>query len=263
MTPPWKTRSPESGDVIVSRRVMHHVPYDEAHNIHVDSDSDDEGVRNGTVPGNGSDAGETHPVKRKREPANRKGNIQKRRRMEGKSYRGKQKDVVINKKVIIQKYLERGHTQMECDAVHSARERRLKDQDVRVPAENIIHMKKARTKPTPLEVKCLDHAFFSDFSKLKLCRSPRPGTSSGDATVHELRAVKYNISGAVEYKLQHSDGWSPFPRRELRSLGNDSSVISRLHSTCLTVKEQKYRHLQQLKELIPKDFHSFHDSLKH
>lgn len=46
-------------------------------------------------------------------------------------------------KVVIQKYLEKGHTQMECDSIHSVIERRLRDQDVYLPAEYVNLMKRA------------------------------------------------------------------------------------------------------------------------
>ena len=46
--------------------------------------------------------------------------------------------LAIEKKVtIIQKYLERGHTQMEADAMHSLIERRLKNKKINVPADYI------------------------------------------------------------------------------------------------------------------------------
>lgn len=167
-----------------------------------------------------------------------------------------------NNKVVTQKFLERGHTQMECDSVHSVIERRLKDQDIHVPAEYVSVMKKARTKPKAYEVKYLDHGFFSDFSKLKHCKSIRPGMRTGDATVHDLRAIRYNINGTMDYKLQHSDDWTPFLRRDLRNT-DDNATVTPLHTTSLTIKEAKYKHLQQLKEVMPIDFHSFYDVLIH
>ena len=94
------------------------------------------------------------------------------------------------KKVVTQKFLEKGHTQMECDSVHSVIERRLKNQEVYVPAQYAILMRKARSKPNPYQVKYIDHTFFQDFSKLRLCTSIRPGTMPGDPTVHDIRAIR-------------------------------------------------------------------------
>ena len=36
--------------------------------------------------------------------------------------------------VIIQEFLERGHTQMECDSVHSTVERKLRNRQIYAPA---------------------------------------------------------------------------------------------------------------------------------
>ena len=55
------------------------------------------------------------------------------------------------KKRVTQKYLERGHTQMECDSVHSTIEGRLRNRDIHVPAEYAAVIKGARIKP-PYEV---------------------------------------------------------------------------------------------------------------
>lgn len=95
-----------------------------------------------------------------------------------------------SKKVVTQKYLEKGHTQMECDSIHSVIERRLRDQDVHVPAEYVSVMKKARAKPNPYDVRYLDHSFFLNFTKLRLCPSLRPGAKPGDPTVHDIRAIR-------------------------------------------------------------------------
>ncbi len=93
-------------------------------------------------------------------------------------------------KVIIQKYLEKGHTQMECDSVHSVIERRLRDQDVYLPAEYVNLMKRACVKPHPYEVKFIDHTFFQDFTKLRLCKCLRTGVRPGDPTVYDIRAIR-------------------------------------------------------------------------
>jgi len=46
----------------------------------------------------------------------------------------------VDKKVtIIQKYLEKGHTQMECDSAHSTIERSYKNIDVYLPSQYSIH----------------------------------------------------------------------------------------------------------------------------
>ncbi|RXN36822.1 solute carrier family 22 member 15 [Labeo rohita] len=166
-------------------------------------------------------------------------------------------------KVVIQKYLEKGHTQMECDSVHSVIERRLRDQDVYLPAEYVNLMNKARVKPHPYEVKYIDHTFFQDFTKLRLCKSLRPGVRAGDPTVHDIRAIRYNNNGTMDFKINHSDDWHPHPSHQLRNSTSDSHTVTPLYSDRLKINELKFKHLQDLKEVIPKDFHSFYNNLLH
>lgn len=95
------------------------------------------------------------------------------------------------KKTVTQKYLEKGHTQMECDSVHSVIERKLRDRDVHVPAEYAAVIRGARSRPKPYDVQYVDHCFFSNFSQVNLCKSLRPGSKAGDPTVHDLRAIRF------------------------------------------------------------------------
>ena len=51
--------------------------------------------------------------------------------------------------VIIQKFLERGHTQMECDSVHSTVEIKLRDRQIYAPAMYVEACETARQKAKP------------------------------------------------------------------------------------------------------------------
>lgn len=95
-----------------------------------------------------------------------------------------------NEKVVVQKFLEKGHTQMECDSVHTVIERHLRNQEIYVPAQYVTLMKTAWSKPNPYKVKYVDHNFFQDFSKLRLCKSIHPGIKHGDASVNDIRAIR-------------------------------------------------------------------------
>lgn len=83
---------------------------------------------------------------------------------------------------IIQKYLEKGHTQMECDSMHSTIERKLKGKIINVPADCVAACKSARKNPKPYEVTYLSHDYFKNYSTLNLIKSIRP------------------VSGTIEYK---------------------------------------------------------------
>lgn len=70
---------------------------------------------------------------------------------------------VSQKRVIMQKFLEKGHTQMECDSVHSAIEAQLKNKTINVPSDYVKICKDARWK-NPYVTKYLNHDFFTDYS---------------------------------------------------------------------------------------------------
>ena len=171
-------------------------------------------------------------------------------------------------KTITQKYLERGHTQMEIDSVHSVIERKLKNKEIHCPADYISVMKTARKHPAPYAVSYVDHAFFRNFGSLNLLSSIRPGIKVGDPTVNAIRCIRYNRDGTVEFKLNHDDTcWSPLPmRRSSRvhpAADCNNQEIPALYMSPLKIKAQKYKHLQELKHVIPADFHAFYDALPH
>ncbi|XP_051746313.1 uncharacterized protein LOC127510601 isoform X1 [Ctenopharyngodon idella] len=167
-----------------------------------------------------------------------------------------------NEKVVIQRFLEKGHTEMECDSVHTVIERRLRNQEIYVPAQYVALMKTAWSKPNPYKVKYVDHNFFQDFTKLRLCKSIHPGIKLDDPS--DIRAIRYNINGTMDFKIQHSADWTPFSKnQQIQHTNSSSPSVTPLYTESLKIKEMKYRHLQDLKEIIPKDFHSFYDNLKH
>lgn len=166
--------------------------------------------------------------------------------------------------VIIQKYLEKGHTQMECDSIHARIETKLKNKPIYTPACYLNIIKEARKNPQAYLTKYVDHTFFKDFSTLKTLKSIRPGYKTGDPTVTDLRALKYCPTGEIYYKLQFADDWQPLTKRTCRNKNVISTeTIPQLYNAPPKIKTEKFQHLQDLKHVIPKDFHSFYDKLRH
>jgi len=164
---------------------------------------------------------------------------------------------------ITQKYLEKGHTQMECDSMHSVIERRKKHRDLHSPAQYVQLIKEARLK-TPYKVYYVQHDFFKDYSNLRTYSSIRPGRKLGDPTVAALRCITYLPSGEILWKLRHTDESQLLlqPRRSTVH-GCDDADIKPLYSSALRIKSDKYKDLQSLKTVIMPDFHSFYDGLSH
>lgn len=161
---------------------------------------------------------------------------------------------------VYQKFLEKGHTQMECDSVHSSIECKLKNREIHLPSDYSTICKEARSKPGPYSSKYVTHDFFRDYSTSELCRysSIRPGKKTGDPVVTNLRALMYDPSGVISYKLDFDDDWKELPTRpkpvtvtEFPALFNDK----------LKMKKRKWNDLQELKSVLPSDCHLFYDNL--
>ncbi len=171
-------------------------------------------------------------------------------------------------KIIIQKILEKGHTQMEVDSVHATIERKLKNKSIFCPADYIQIMREARSRPSPYTVKYLTYDFFTDFSNTRPLTSIRPGTKTGDPTVTDLRSLKYGPTQNIQYKLKFTDEWTELPQPRRARQGSSVGLpvdrpLPPLYHTHRKIPESKYEHLQQLKFVIPTDYHTFYDQLSH
>ena len=127
-------------------------------------------------------------------------------------------------------------------------------------------MRKTRKHPCDYDVKYINHIFFKDFGSLDVLKSIRPGQRVGDPTVNNLRCIRYNPDGTVIFKLSHSDAeWSPLPmpRSCCQSSVQPVTTMPTLFTAPLQIKQQKWKHLQELKRVIPADYHSFYDNLAH
>lgn len=161
---------------------------------------------------------------------------------------------------ITQKYLEPGHTQMECDSVHAAIERKLKNREIHVPSDYITVTKEARRKPTPYEAIHVSQNLLKNYGDKSTWsyNSIRPGRKAGDPAVVDLRAIKYNPEGTISYKINFDDDWTELPIRPKKL---SSVTYSNLHDAPIPIASTKFNHLQQLKDVLPRDCHFFYDNL--
>ncbi|CAG9833313.1 unnamed protein product [Diabrotica balteata] len=163
--------------------------------------------------------------------------------------------------IITQKYLVSGHTQMECDSMHSSIERKIRNREIYSPAGYIAACKSARLNPKPYQVKYLNHKYFKNFSALlNNYTSIRPGCKTGDPTVNDLCAIQYRPDGKLYYKLNFDDTWMVLEKRQRKKNQGVGDIVP-LYQNQLPIKKSKYDHLQQLKEVIPADYHLFYDTL--
>lgn len=166
--------------------------------------------------------------------------------------------------VIEQKYLEKGHTQMECDSVHALIERKMKNRIIQLPSEYISVIRESRKKPTPLDVCYLTHEDFLNFDEKHsfIYNSIRPGRGVNDPTVTELRALKYTPDGKIFYKINFDSDYEELPQRN-KQANIKSFKFEKLFKERLKIKNSKWLHLQQLKGYLTTDTHGFYDSLPH
>lgn len=169
-------------------------------------------------------------------------------------------DFAIRRKVeVIQKFLVRGHTQMEVDSAHSIIERGLKNKLINYPGDYIQVMENVRPAQ-PFIVKSLKYDFFNDFSSLGYYSSIRPGRKVGDPQVHDLRALHYLPTKTILYQVDFD---VPLQELEHRERKAQLGQVKKLYTRQRKIKETKYKHLQELKVVIPAIFHSFYDDLPH
>lgn len=155
---------------------------------------------------------------------------------------------------IFHNYLEKGHTQMEVDSAHALIERKKKDREIYLPTDYISICREARLSQ-PFHVHYLEHTEFKNFDKIKYYTSIRPGLKKGDPTVAEIKSLKYS-SDQIEYKLHHSDEtYSNFRRKPSKE--KNYGAPEPLYTESLKISEAKYKHLQELKEVVPTTLGSF------
>ena len=164
------------------------------------------------------------------------------------------------------KYLEVGHTYMECDSVHRCIEQRVACHDVNVPHDYVNIIKRARKNPCPYEVRyddILPYSFFLDYESQQDVPSIRPGNRIGDPTVNDLRQIRYTPDGVISYKLSHSHReFTVLPiMKKLKP--PTYPLIPNLYKKPLPISYKKYQHLKELKQTIPQFFHPYYENLPH
>lgn len=157
---------------------------------------------------------------------------------------------------ISQVILEKGHTMMEVDSVHSTLEQNFRP-PIYSPAEYHTRMRMARPDQ-PFRLNVIDHTFFKNFEKICTVSSIRPGRRTGDPVVTDIRRLRYDITGKILYTLDYSETWTEIPCRFVASSLRNIPI---LHSGRIPIDKTKFKQLQELKNVIPNDHHAFYDNL--
>jgi hypothetical protein len=169
---------------------------------------------------------------------------------------------VINSVIIQQKYLEKGHTQMECDSTHSLIEKQLKKRIITLPTDYVTAIQEARSDSNFIEVAYLHHDFFLNYDIKANMRydSIRPGNKTNDPTVNNLRVLKYEPSGVISFKTNYEDDFNDLPRRPKKIVENQPK---RLFSKRLEISFKKFSDLAVLKNHFTPEVQTFYNDLPH
>lgn len=161
--------------------------------------------------------------------------------------------------VIEQKFLQKGHTQMEVDSVHASIEKRLKNRNIYLPEDYITVTKEARIK-RPYRAHYLDYSFCKDYTitEAEIYSSIRPGNKVNDPTINQICHLKYTPDGLIRYKLDFEEEIKLLPRR---STSTKQFIYPALYESRQKIKKNKWEYLQQLKNVIPDYAHQFYDIL--
>ncbi|KAF2897835.1 hypothetical protein ILUMI_08336 [Ignelater luminosus] len=120
----------------------------------------------------------------------------------------------------------------------------------KIPMDYVARMRVARPKQT-YKIKVLDYDFFYKYDDLPTnLPSLRPGKKAGDPTVTDIRKLRYLPSGEIQYKLELTEEWKTLPQR--RNNIKQKVLVKRLYQRDLEISESKYKHLQELKNVIEK-----------
>ena len=92
--------------------------------------------------------------------------------------------------------------------------------------------------------------------------SIRPGSSAGDTQIVDLRCLQYLPNCSVSYKINYTDQWRPLSQRRRKNKADDNT-ITKVYKPPMCITSTKWQHLQQLKKVLPKDYHHFYDALPH
>lgn len=151
---------------------------------------------------------------------------------------------------------------MECDSVHSTIERALKNKEIYVPYDYVTVTIQAR-KGIPYVAKKSPSDFFFNYGYKPLLKydSIRPGKVTGDAAVTDLRVLQY-FGGKILYKLDFNNEFQELPRRP-KNINLSAADFPKLFPGALPITDRKFKDLQDIKAVIPKDFWNFYDGLPH
>ena len=180
--------------------------------------------------------------------------------------------VIQNIKSITHKYLETGHTQMECDSMHSAISYAKKGTEIFTPShwDNILRMARRNRPYIVIPVRYTDFLDFKALAAAKL-RNTKTDIMGQRVNWLRLKVLRFEESrpeeilfktsfDQSEYQTIKVSGGSKRGRKVPQLKGN---VVPQLYSTKIPISSAKKEDLNYLctSGVIPEEFHTFYFNL--
>ncbi|XP_071477828.1 uncharacterized protein [Diadema antillarum] len=168
-------------------------------------------------------------------------------------------------KVIDQKYLESGHTQMECDSVHSAIERTKRKVAVYHPNQWSTVVTMSRQKK-PYEVKQMSHEEFFDLKGLasEILPNTQRDVEGNKVQWMKLKHLRYEKASPLTIKFRYSFD-DDFSELKVSASCRRMKVpkLEMLYKDMLKISSAKKSDLINLCDtlVIPRVYHSFYRDL--
>ena len=152
-----------------------------------------------------------------------------------------------NRVEIYHKYLEVGHTHMECDSVHSNIEKAKKRSKINLPTDYINIIPSSRKVPSPYGVRYLHYTFFKNYESISDIKTVKPSKTVGAPYFVDVRQFKYTTDGMIHFNLTYDDNaWEILPHSfKLRFL-----QPAQIRSSPIKISYAKYQHLQEIKKKL-------------
>ncbi|KAK6182763.1 hypothetical protein SNE40_010374 [Patella caerulea] len=165
-----------------------------------------------------------------------------------------------NIKIIEQKFFETGHSQNECDSMHSCIERQFSKSNVFLPSGFQQHMKNAN-KRKPYNISELGFDSFYDFDELNsrvFKQNAFAGIISTHHIIYSIDHKDVKVTFADEIGGMHCE---KAYRKRGQPVNLKSYVLSQAYNSQLNIDVQKRDDLLKLSEYLPKDCQNFYRQL--
>lgn len=175
------------------------------------------------------------------------------------------KDLPIS--IIDHKFMESGHSQMECDSVHAAIETARKNVPVYSPQGYYTLVRMAR-KTKPYEVIELGHADFLDFKSLsqQTMRNKTKDSEVGSVRWQKIKWMRYTKENprCIQFKYEMSEEFHVLEVGKQETRGSHAIEPKKLNNSPPGISALKKRDLLTLctNGSIPSSYLDFYQSLK-